>query len=88
MTFVVHAVAFTVLAIKRHKKYYFCLSGTFVSLTVIYTLKFYSLVPHIPGTDLSAIIGLRILAITCTVAYLSIIARVPGSWFSRVLGRG
>lgn len=87
-TFVVHAAAFTILAVKRRKRYYFALTGTFVFLTAIYVLKFRELSLVFPGTDMSLTLVLRILAIGCTMGYLALIARIPGTWLSRLIGRG
>ena len=87
-TFVVHAIAFTILGVKRQKKYYFWLTGTFSFLTAIYLLKFRELALMMPGTNFPLIAGIRILAIGCTLTYLIIIARTPGTWLSRLLGKG
>ena len=84
VTFVIHAVAFTVLALKRRKFHYFFLSGTFIFLIVIYILKFNSLWPVVPGTDISVIFVLRILAIAHTLAYLITISRIEGTWLQRL----
>lgn len=88
LTFVLHCVAFTVLAIRRRKSYYFFLTGTFVFLTALYIMKFLSLSPTVGGTGVELRLVLRIGAIACTATYLIVLARTPGSWFSRLLGRG
>lgn len=89
-TFVIHAVAFTILAVKRRKSYYFCLTGTFVFLTALYLLKFYEISWRlaVAGTGMSLQVALRISAIACTLTYLWVIARTPGTWLSRLLRRG
>ena len=88
VTFVVHAAAFTMLAVKRRKRYYFALTGTFVFLTAVYVLKFREISLVFPGTDLSLTLVFRIMAIGCTTGYLALIAKIPGTWLSRLIGRG
>ncbi|OGH56223.1 MAG: hypothetical protein A3G34_13390 [Candidatus Lindowbacteria bacterium RIFCSPLOWO2_12_FULL_62_27] len=86
--FIIHFLAFTVLAVVRRKYYYFLLSGTFVFLSVIYYFKFQRICPNFPNTAVSVIVTCRVLAVSCTAAYLFTIARLPGTWLSRLLRRG
>ena len=87
-TFVIHCVAFLILGIKKRKPYYFALTATFVFLTAIYVLKTRGLDPAFSATGWPIIVMLRVCAISCTITYLVWIARMPGTWLSRLIGRG
>lgn len=87
VTFVIHFLAFTVLAVVRRKPYYFLLSATFLFLTALYYLKFRAFFPNVPGTFLSVVVLLRVCAIACTLAYLIVISRIEGTWLHRLLGK-
>jgi hypothetical protein len=80
LSFVAHGIAFTVLAVKRRRRYYFFLTGTFIFLTVIYFIKFEGWQPSLPGTGFPATWLLRIGATACTLIYLRIICNEEGSW--------
>ncbi len=79
-TFVLHGVAFTVLAVARRRGYYFFLTGTFFFLTAIYFLKFEGWQPNVPGTDFPATWLLRLAAMACTLTYLCVIYNIEGTW--------
>lgn len=85
VTFIVHAAAFTILAIKRAKKYYFLLTGTFLFLTMLYILKFKSYSVFLPGSHFPLTIVFRICAISFTLAYLITISRIEGTWLRRLI---
>lgn len=87
MTFVLHALAFTVLGLKRRKAYYFLLTGTFTFLTAIYLTKFEGWSPKFPGTDFSVMPLLRIGATLCTLGYLGVIYREEGTWLWKLMHR-
>ena len=80
LSFVAHGIAFTVLAVKRRRRYYFFLTGTFIFLTAIYFIKFEGWQPSLPGTGFPATWLLRIGATACTLIYLRIIYNEDGSW--------
>jgi hypothetical protein len=85
VTFVCHGVAFTVLALKRRRKYYFLLTGTFAFLSVIYFLKLEGWQPSVPGTSFPAAWLLRIGATVCTLIYLRMIYYEEGSWLWKLM---
>jgi hypothetical protein len=87
ISFVAHGVAFTVLAVKRRRTYYFFLTGTFIFLTAIYFIKFEGWQPAVPGTHFPAIWLLRLGATACTLIYLRIIYREEGSWLWKLTRR-
>lgn len=80
IVFILHAIAFTFLGLKRRKIHYFFLTGTFTFLAAIYFLKFEGWALMIPGIDLSAAFIFRIAALLCTLAYLRVIYNEKGSW--------
>jgi len=80
VTFVAHGVAFTILAVKRRRSYYYFLTGTFVFLTAIYLIKLEGWQPSVPGTDFPMTWLLRIGATASTVIYLCVIYNIEGSW--------
>jgi hypothetical protein len=80
VTFVIHGVVFTILAVKRRRRYYFFLTGTFLFLTAIYFIKFEGWEPPVPGMNFPAVWLLRICATACTLIYLRIIYNEEGSW--------
>ena len=86
-TFVVHCVAFTVLAIKRRKPYYLLLTGTFTFLSAVFLLKFFALAITVPGTEFPLQWIFRIFAVGCTLGYLIWISGIRGTWMSRLIGR-
>ena len=90
VSFAAHAIAFAILAVKRQKKYYYFLIGTFAFLTALYSLKFNwgSAIPAWFGPTIAPTLVLRMLAIGCTLGYLLTISKIKGSWLSRVMGRG
>lgn len=90
ITFIAHGVAFTILAVKRRRAYYFFLTGTFAFLTAIYFIKFEGWQPSVPGTDFPMTWLLRIGATACTLTYLCVIYNIEGSWLWRLTrgGRG
>lgn len=87
ITFVLHGLAFTILAFTRRKPYYFLLTGTFTLLTTIYFIKFAGWTVRVPGTSLSAIWLLRIGAGSCTLIYLWFIYNEEGSWLWKLMHR-
>ncbi|HEY1373414.1 MAG TPA: hypothetical protein VGH50_13160 [Candidatus Binatia bacterium] len=87
VTFVLHGLAFTTLAVTRRRGYYFFLTGTFVFLTAIYFLKFEGWQPSVPGTDFPASWLLRLAATACTVTYLCVIYKVEGTWLWKLRRR-
>jgi len=87
ISFVAHGVAFTVLAVKRRRTYYFFLTGTFIFLTAIYFIKFEGWQPSVPGTHFPAIWLLRLGATACTLIYLRIIYSEEGSWLWKLTRR-
>jgi hypothetical protein len=87
VTFVLHGVAFTVLALKRRRAYYFFLTGTFIFLTAIYFIKFEGWRPEVPGTHFPATWLLRIGATLCTLIYLRVIYNEEGSWLWKLRNR-
>lgn len=87
VTFVMHGAAFTILGVKRHKGYYFFLSGTFALLTGLYFIRFEGWTLYLPGTDLSAASLLRIGAVLCTASYLGSIHKEEGSWLWKLKRR-
>ena len=87
ITFIVHAVAFTLLGIKRRQKYYFYLTGTFTFLTTIYAMKALGRTPNLPGTTLALTTALRIGAGLCTLSYLAAIYRREGTWLYKIAHR-
>ena len=84
-TFVAHCAAFTLLAVRRRKPYYFLLTGTFSFLTAIYALKFFSITGTLPGTDVSIRTAFRVCAVSFTLAYLFAISRIEDSWLRRLI---
>jgi hypothetical protein len=80
VSFVLHGIAFTIIAMKRRRAYYFFLTGTFVFLSAIYLIKFEGWELSVPGTQLPATWLLRIGATLCTLIYLRSIYRVEGTW--------
>jgi hypothetical protein len=84
VTFIAHGVAFTVLAFKRRRRYYFLLTGTFAFLTAIYFIKLEKWQPAVPGTEFPATWLLRIGATLCTLIYLRTIYHEKGSWLWRL----
>ena len=87
LSFVAHGIAFTVLAVKRRRTYYFFLTGTFIFLTAIYFIKFEGWEPRLPGTGFPATWLLRIGATACTLIYLRIIYGEEGSWLWKLRNR-
>lgn len=87
ITFVLHAVAFTVLALRRRKTYYFWLTATFSLLTLIYLMKLEMWSGTVPGTRLPWTWLLRIGATLSTLIYLGMIYRVEGSWLWKLIHR-
>jgi hypothetical protein len=87
ISFVAHGVAFTVLAVKRRRMYYFFLTGTFIFLTAIYFIKLEDWQPSVPGTHFPATWLLRIGATACTLIYLRIIYSEEGSWLWKLRNR-
>jgi hypothetical protein len=87
LSFVAHGIAFTVLAVKRRRRYYFFLTGTFIFLTAIYFIKFEGWQPSLPGTGFPATWLLRIGATACTLIYLRIIYGEEGSWLWKLRNR-
>ncbi len=87
VTFICHGVAFTILAVKRRRAYYFFLTGTFTFLTAIYFMKFEGWELRVPGTFFPAAWLLRIGATVCTLVYLRFIYREEGSWLWRLMRR-
>jgi hypothetical protein len=87
LSFVAHGIAFTVLAVKRRRTYYFFLTGTFIFLTAIYFIKFEGWQPSLPGTGFPATWLLRIGATACTLIYLRIIYGEEGSWLWKLRNR-
>ena len=88
VTFVLHGIAFTIIAMKRRRAYYFFLTGTFVFLTGIYLIKFEDWELSVPGTSFPATWLFRIGASLCTLIYLRSIYRVEGTWLWKLTHRG
>lgn len=87
VTFVGHGVAFTILAVKRRRFYYFFLTGTFAFLTALYFIKFEGWQPSVPGTDFPATWLLRIGATICTLIYFCVIYNIEGTWLRKLMHR-
>ena len=87
VTFVCHGGAFTVLAVKWRRAYYFFLTGTFTFLAAIYFIKLEGWQLSVPGTDFPATWLLRIGATVCTLIYLRLIFREEGSWLWKLTRR-
>ena len=87
VTFIGHGVAFTILALKRRRTYYFFLTGTFAFLAAIYFIKFEGWQPSIPGTRFPATWLLRIGATLCTLIYPRTIFHEEGSWLWKLAHR-
>ena len=86
-TFICHGVAFTILAVRLRRAYYFFLTGTFTFLTAIYFMKFGGWELTVPGTIFPATWLLRVGATLCTLIYLRFIYREEGSWLWRLTHR-
>ena len=87
ITFVLHGVAFAILAVRRRKAAYVVLTGTFVFLTALYLVKFEGWDMPLPGARWPLTWALRAGATLCTAAYLCLIYREPGSWLRKLLDR-
>jgi len=80
VTFIIHGIAFTIIALRRRKPHYFFLTSTFTFLAAIFFIRFESWTLKLPFIGLPVTMLLRMGAALCTTGYLWFTYNEEGSW--------